>query len=53
MKKQIAMLTLAALAAFATPAWAQDKIVVGAYAANPPWEFKNDAGVFEGQAHRP
>ncbi|SFD26571.1 polar amino acid transport system substrate-binding protein [Devosia psychrophila] len=48
MKKHIAMLALAAVAAFATPAWAQDKIVVGAYAANPPWEFKNDAGVFEG-----
>lgn len=48
MKKHIAMLALAAVAAFAAPAWAQDKIVVGAYAANPPWEFKNDAGVFEG-----
>lgn len=48
MKKQIAMLTLAALTAFATPGFAQEKIVVGAYAANPPWEFKNDAGTFEG-----
>ncbi len=48
MKKHIAMLTVAALAALATPAIAQDKIIVGAYAANPPWEFKNDAGTFEG-----
>jgi polar amino acid transport system substrate-binding protein len=27
---------------------AQDKIVVGAYPANPPWEYKTEAGAFEG-----
>jgi len=47
MKKQLAILALAA-AVFATPSLAQDKIVVGAYAANPPWEFKNEQGIFEG-----
>ena len=31
-----------------SPALAQDKIVVGAYPANPPWEYKTDAGDFEG-----
>ncbi len=30
------------------PAAAQDKIVVGAYPANPPWEFKTESGAFEG-----
>jgi polar amino acid transport system substrate-binding protein len=29
-------------------AFADGKIVVGSYAANPPWEFKNEKGVFEG-----
>lgn len=29
-------------------ALAQDKIVVGAYPANPPWEYKTEAGAFEG-----
>jgi polar amino acid transport system substrate-binding protein len=32
----------------AGPAMAQDKIVVGAYPANPPWEYKTEAGDFEG-----
>jgi polar amino acid transport system substrate-binding protein len=50
MMKRIGLfgLALAALGAFALPAQAQDKMVVGAYAANPPWEFKNEAGTFEG-----
>jgi polar amino acid transport system substrate-binding protein len=30
------------------PVLAQDKIVVGAYPANPPWEYKTEAGDFEG-----
>jgi polar amino acid transport system substrate-binding protein len=32
----------------ALPASAADPIVVGAYPSNPPWEFKNEAGTFEG-----
>lgn len=40
--------TLAFGAALAGPALAQDKIVVGAYPANPPWQFKNEKGEFEG-----
>jgi polar amino acid transport system substrate-binding protein len=27
---------------------AAEKVIIGAYPANPPWEYKNDAGVFEG-----
>jgi polar amino acid transport system substrate-binding protein len=38
---------IAAGVAFAAPAFA-DKIVVGAYPANPPWEYKTDSGGFEG-----
>ena len=38
---------IAASVAFAAPAFA-DKIVVGSYPANPPWEYKTDAGAFEG-----
>lgn len=34
-------------AAFALPAAAQ-KLVVGAYPSNPPWEAKNEKGEFEG-----
>ncbi len=33
--------------AAASPALA-DTIVVGAYPANPPWEYKTDSGAFEG-----
>lgn len=43
--------TLAAammLAAFTLPAMAADKLVVGAYPSNPPWEAKNEKGEFEG-----
>jgi polar amino acid transport system substrate-binding protein len=32
----------------AAPALAQDKIVVGAYPSNPPWEYKTETGTFEG-----
>jgi len=38
---------VAAGVAFAAPAFA-DKIMVGAYPANPPWEYKTDSGSFEG-----
>ena len=36
------------LAAFTLPAVAAEKLVVGAYPSNPPWEAKNEKGVFEG-----
>ena len=36
------------LAAFTLPAMAADKLVVGAYPSNPPWEAKNEKGQFEG-----
>src|SRR5215213_11001004 len=36
------------LAAFTLPAVAADKLVVGAYPSNPPWEAKNEKGEFEG-----
>ena len=32
----------------ASPVLAQNAIVVGAYPANPPWEYKTPSGVFEG-----
>ena len=35
--------SIAAGFAFAAPAFA-DKVVVGAYPANPPWEYKTDSG---------
>lgn len=38
---------MAAGIALAAPAFA-DQIVVGAYPANPPWEYKTEAGDFEG-----
>ncbi|WP_425053905.1 ABC transporter substrate-binding protein [Psychromarinibacter sp. S121] len=38
-----------ALTAFAgTATMAQDALKIGSYPANPPWEFKNEAGDFEG-----
>jgi polar amino acid transport system substrate-binding protein len=40
--------SLALAAAFGGPALAQDKLAVGVYSSNPPWEFKNDKGEFEG-----
>jgi polar amino acid transport system substrate-binding protein len=39
---------LAVAAAFVAPASAQEKLNVGVYSSNPPWEFKNDKGEFEG-----
>ncbi|MBS9721864.1 amino acid ABC transporter substrate-binding protein [Tianweitania sp. BSSL-BM11] len=50
MMKRIVLvgMAFAALSAFALPSQAQENVVVGAYAANPPWEFKNEAGTFEG-----
>ncbi|WAJ28135.1 ABC transporter substrate-binding protein [Antarcticirhabdus aurantiaca] len=48
-RRRLFGLVLAAAAlAPALPAFAADPIVVGAYPSNPPWEFKNDAGTFEG-----
>lgn len=41
-------LAIVAFGALALPAQAQENVVVGAYAANPPWEFKNESGTFEG-----
>jgi polar amino acid transport system substrate-binding protein len=50
MMKRIGLIGMAfaALSALALPSHAQENVVVGAYAANPPWEFKNEAGTFEG-----
>ena len=42
------LVAAAALLASAAPVFAQATITVGAYPANPPWEFKTDAGTFEG-----
>ena len=36
------------LVAFTLPAVAADKLVVGAYPSNPPWEAKSEKGEFEG-----
>ncbi len=41
-------LAAALLAAIASPAWAAETLTVGAYPANPPWEFKAADGHFEG-----
>ena len=43
-----ALLTAATLTLMASSAFAEGKLVVGAYAANPPWEFRNESGTFEG-----
>lgn len=37
-----------AVGLIAGPAAAQDTLTVGAYPANPPWEFKNEQSAFEG-----
>ena len=34
--------------AMAVPALAADKLVIGSYPANPPWEYKTETGAFEG-----
>ncbi|MDF3382205.1 MULTISPECIES: ABC transporter substrate-binding protein [Sulfitobacter] len=42
-------LTVAALTTLSgVSAMAQDVLKIGSYPANPPWEFKNEAGAFEG-----
>lgn len=50
MIKRLSLIGMAVVAfgALALPVQAQENVVVGAYAANPPWEFKNEAGTFEG-----
>jgi polar amino acid transport system substrate-binding protein len=49
MKSLFGKLTVAVVvAAFALPAVAAEKLVVGAYPSNPPWEAKNEKGEFEG-----
>nr|WP_321507965.1 transporter substrate-binding domain-containing protein [uncultured Celeribacter sp.] len=48
-RQTLSGLAFAAFAALATaPAVAQDSLKIGSYPANPPWEFKNEAGEFEG-----
>ncbi|WP_019994484.1 ABC transporter substrate-binding protein [Aureimonas ureilytica] len=47
-RRLFGLLLAAAALAPSLPALAADPIVVGAYPSNPPWEFKNDAGTFEG-----
>ena len=48
-RQTLSGLAFAAFAALATaPAVAQDPLKIGSYPANPPWEFKNEAGEFEG-----
>lgn len=41
-------LTAAMLLALTAPVFAAEKLVVGAYPSNPPWEAKNERGEFEG-----
>jgi len=41
-------MAMALALALSAPAGAQEKLVVGAYPANPPWEFKTESGSFEG-----
>lgn len=48
-RQTLAGLALAAFAALsAAPVLAADALKIGSYPANPPWEFKNEAGAFEG-----
>lgn len=46
--KLAAGMAMAFALALSAPASAQEKLVVGAYPANPPWEFKTESGSFEG-----
>lgn len=46
--KLAASMAMAFALALSAPAGAQEKLVVGAYPANPPWEFKTESGSFEG-----
>lgn len=43
-----ALMAAAAFTLMVSSAFADGKIIVGSYAANPPWEFQNESGVFEG-----
>ena len=47
-RETLGSLIAAILFAAASPVLAQNAIVVGAYPANPPWEYKTPSGVFEG-----
>ena len=45
----LASLVLATLTSFSgMSAMAKDTLSIGSYPSNPPWEFKNEAGEFEG-----
>lgn len=43
-----ALVAAAAFTLMVSSAFADGKIIVGSYAANPPWEFQNESGTFEG-----
>ncbi|MCV3767742.1 ABC transporter substrate-binding protein [Rhizobium sp. TRM95796] len=43
-----ALMAAAAFTMMVSSAFADGKIIVGSYAANPPWEFQNESGTFEG-----
>ena len=47
-RRSLTWLFALGLSAAATGAFAADKLAVGAYPSNPPWEFKNAQGEFEG-----
>lgn len=48
-RRRLLGLAVAAIAGIsAVSASAQDALKIGSYPANPPWEFKNEAGTFEG-----
>ncbi|MCL4189617.1 MAG: ABC transporter substrate-binding protein [Rhodobacteraceae bacterium] len=47
-RRALAGLAFAAGLAAAVPALAQEVLRVGSYPANPPWEFKDEAGNFRG-----
>jgi polar amino acid transport system substrate-binding protein len=47
-REALGSLIAALMLAATSPVLAQNAIVVGAYPANPPWEFKNPSGAFEG-----
>ncbi|WP_306119316.1 MULTISPECIES: ABC transporter substrate-binding protein [unclassified Roseitalea] len=47
-RAMLALGVAAALAGGGVPAMAEGVLKVGAYPANPPWQFKNESGAFEG-----
>jgi polar amino acid transport system substrate-binding protein len=47
-REALGSLIAALILAATSPVLAQSAIVVGAYPANPPWEFKTPSGAFEG-----